>query len=413
MFENKSTNLVQELSLKKQQLDTLLEMVQMLNQKVVRESPEQLIRIFELSLRAYFGVEKVCAIFKQNQYWACPFVYGFDKTKEDIESLLTSQNIDLRTIQNFLNAEHTITLSNATEHNAAIFVSQKDIDPSLKQSNITFVKTLFNVLLSKLALKELIKQQIEQEALQRELKVAGEIQTNLLPKTLPNHKNLSITSFNQPYIQVGGDFYDVIKHKQEQYYLVIADVAGKGISAAIMMANLQASLRSLIVTHASLPSIVKNLNKLILELTNQERFLTLFIAKLDLHKKELYYINCGHPYPILKIGKKVKLLQKGTTILGSFSDIKIQVGREKLYEPCYLVLYTDGISEATNPKQEMYEIDRIVTVVQNFEPFNSPQLLKTTILSDWKNFQKDNKPNDDATLLVCYIHPQEQASFFV
>lgn len=402
MLENKTPDIAQELLLKKQQLDTLLEMVQMLNQRVVKESPEQLIRIFELSLRAYFGVEKVCVMLKQQQ-WNCYILYGFDKNKQDIEAMFQQQT-DFYTIQQFIHAESIITVSNATEKNAVIFISQKDIPQFLKESNITFVKTLFNVLLSKLALKELIEQQIEQETLQRELKMAGNIQNNILPKTLPNTEKLSITAFNQPYIQVGGDFYDVIQRNQNEYYIVIADVSGKGVSAAIMMANLQATLRAFIATGTSLSGIVKNLNKLIMELANHERFLTLFIAKLNLHKKELYYINCGHPYPVLKIGKKIKLLDKGTTILGSFSDIKIQSGREKLNEPSYLVLYTDGISEAMNEQQELYETENIVKVVQDCTYTSNPEPLKNAILSDWSAFQKNNKPNDDATLLVCAIN---------
>lgn len=401
MSENKSPDTGQELLLKKQQLDTLLEMVQMLNQKVVRESPEQLIRIFELSLRAYFGVEKVCVMFKQQQ-WKCPVLYGFDKTKEDTE-IFFEQKGDFQAVQQFLRAESMITVSNATENNAVIFISQKDIPQFLKESNLTFVKTLFNILLSKLALKELIEQQIEQETLQRELKMAGTIQKNILPKSLPCTDQLSITAFSQPYIQVGGDFYDVIPYKENEYYIVIADVSGKGVSAAIMMANLQASLRAFIAAHASLSKIVKNLNKLIIELGNQERFLTLFIAKLDLSKGELYYINCGHPYPILKKGKKIKLLDKGTTILGSFSDIKIESGREKLYEPSYIVLYTDGISEAMNENQEQYETERIMKIVQEWAYDPNPEPLKKAILNDWSAFQKQNKPNDDATLLVCSV----------
>ncbi|MCS7028378.1 MAG: PP2C family protein-serine/threonine phosphatase [Bacteroidia bacterium] len=402
MLVDNSTDLAQELSLKKQQLDTLLEMVQMLNQKVIKESPEQLVRIFELCLRAYFGVEKVCLILKQNQKWTCPIIYGFNKDKQEIENF-TSSHLNLSSLQAFLNAENLITLSNATEHDAAIFVSQKDIPTHLKESNLTFVKTLFNILLSKLALKELITQQIEQEALKRELRVAGSIQKNILPRFLPNTSTLAISAFNQPYIYVSGDFYDVVAYTEHEYYIIIADVAGKGISAAIMMANLQAILRSFITAHASLSNIVKNLNRLIIELSNHERFLSLFIAKLDLRKKELYYINCGHPYPILKMGKKIKLLQKGTTVLGSFTELTIQTGREKLQESSFLVLYTDGISEALNTQQKMYEIENLITVVKNYNGPNNPELLKQTILADWNNFQNECKPNDDATLLVCCI----------
>lgn len=402
MLENKTPDIAQELLLKKQQLDTLLEMVQMLNQKVVKESSEQLIRIFELSLRAYFGVEKVCVVLKQ-QHWTCPILYGFEKSKQDIETLF-KQESDFHVIQQFIHAESMITVSNATEKNAVIFISQKDIPHFLKESNLTFVKTLFNVLLSKLALKELIEQQIEQETLQRELKMAGAIQNNILPKSLPSSEKLAITAFNQPYIQVGGDFYDVIEYNPNEYYIVIADVSGKGVSAAIMMANLQASLRAFIASHASLSSIVKNLNRLIMELANHERFLTLFIAKLDLQKKELYYINCGHPYPVLKVGSKIRLLDKGTTILGSFTDIKIQLGREKLHEPSYLVLYTDGISEGMNEQQELYETENIAKVVQDCTYTSNPEHLKNAILSDWSMFQKNNKSNDDVTLLVCALN---------
>lgn len=401
MFKENPIDIHRQLLVQTQQMDTLLEMMQSLNQQITKQSANQLIRIFEFSLRAYLGVKKVCVLFKEQDTWRCAICYGYDASIEDIQYYIQLCGEDVLSLQTHLQAEEVISIPAHNEVKSLVFVVQEEQDQQLRASNLTFVKTLFNVLLSKLELKQLIDQQIVQEAVNRELKMAGAIQRNILPKELPSTDEFMMVAYNQPHFQVGGDFYDVIKVSKDEYYLIIADVSGKGVSAAIMMANLQSSLRSFISSQTSLTAIVNKLNGIIAELSSHEKFLTLFIAKVNLSKKEIYYINCGHTPPILKKGSDIKVLEKGTTILGMFDDIKIQSGREKITAQTHLILYTDGITEATNPNHDFYELERLIQVVEELPAKATTKEIQNAVLQSVTLFQQGTKANDDLTLVVC------------
>lgn len=184
-----------------------------------------------------------------------------------------------------------------------------EISPIIK--HFRFIQTLINIIVVALENKRLNKQEINQAAINKELELAKDMQTLLFPKTLPNTASLKATALYLPHSEVGGDYYDVIPLSNGRTAFCIADVSGKGISAALLMANFQANLRALIRIANDLDELVELCNQKIIESANFEKFITLFIGIFDPTKKELSYINCGHQRPICHKVKKFSYLKQG------------------------------------------------------------------------------------------------------
>ena len=176
------------------------------------------------------------------------------------------------------------------------------------------------------------------------------MQNMLIPKKdqLPHSEKLYVTSFYQPHFEVGGDYYDFIQLDENEIGFCIADVSGKGMSAAILMSNFQATLRALYTRDIPLKTLVEKLNERVLSNAKGEKFITMFIARYNLKTCELEYINSGHNPPLLyEIEKeKLTLLRSGCVGLGML-DVMPYIIKGNLYITCTtkLLLYTDGLVE--------------------------------------------------------------------
>jgi sigma-B regulation protein RsbU (phosphoserine phosphatase) len=195
----------------------------------------------------------------------------------------------------------------------------------------------------------------ERERLEAELRLAREIQLSLLPAELPQIDGLSFFAYNRQSELVGGDYYDVIKLNDHEALLVIADVVGKGASAAILMSNVQASLHALVPQlrsgMISLTKLAFILNDLIVESTSAERFVTAILAVADSSKNELHTVICGHPRPIIisRDGSDKEIAACGFP-LGVIPDADYEETTTPFEEGSSVFLYTDGLSEATTQK---------------------------------------------------------------
>jgi hypothetical protein len=191
----------------------------------------------------------------------------------------------------------------------------------------------------------------ERERLSRELEIAREIQTSLLPPDLPKIPGYSFASYSQTSEVVGGDYYDVIPLTPERIVICIADVVGKGIGAAILMSNLQAGLhshiRSLRLGTMTLEKLVEELNEMITASTTPERYITAVFAELNIAENMIRSIVCGHPKPFIihQSGGIDKLPTNGIP-LGIIADHTYSVSERRLDNNDLLVFYTDGLSEA-------------------------------------------------------------------
>jgi len=274
------------------------------------------------------------------------------------------------------------------------------ISPTIKHMN--FVQTITNILVVAIENKRLASENIRQERVKRELELAAELQSLLVPDQFPSHPNMEVAAFYQPHSQVGGDYYDVIHMSDNEVVFCMADVSGKGVSAAFIMANFQANLHALVNhTDYSLEDTVEELNKKVNQITRGEKFITLFIAKLNFRTGALRYINAGHNPPLLMKNGELYLLEKGCIGLGMLEEIpSINEGSIRLKKDTTIVCYTDGLTELENPKKEAFGLERLGELMLRNRD-ESMSTLNTGIIREMDAFKESASYFDDTALLSC------------
>ena len=238
--------------------------------------------------------------------------------------------------------------------------------------------------------------------IQNERIIARKVQENLIPNSLPNSKKLKIFSYYKPHFTLGGDYFDHIPINENKFLVCIADVSGKGIPAALMMSNVQASIRTMIRNTEDLKKIVEELNYQINLRGLSERFVSMFICIYDFKSKTLEYINCGHPHPLLAYGDDILSLDRGSTVLGMFSNLpKIKTTKIKISKGFDLFSYTDGLIEIQNGYGDFYGTSKIKKLFEGNrnDPENFIELVKT----DLDEFKGNNISYDDTTLLMISV----------
>ncbi|GAB4251214.1 MAG: hypothetical protein Kow0079_05010 [Vicingaceae bacterium] len=276
-----------------------------------------------------------------------------------------------------------------------------ELSPIIK--HLPFIQTFTNIITVAIENKRLYNESLKQAALNKELELAGEMQKMLLPSSFPKNKNFEVSSLFVPHRSIGGDYYDVIIKKNNVVYFCIADVSGKGIPAALLMSNFQANFRALIKRKTPLHEIVKELNNLIIQTVKHEKFITIFIGKINLNEKVLTYINCGHPPVVLICNQTIKYLDKGTVMLGVFDELPfLEVGKINLCKNDLLIAYTDGIIEQTNEQDKEYGIEGLTKTLSKLQNENAAHILNA-IIQDLDDFKGDIPYNDDIALLAFSI----------
>jgi len=262
---------------------------------------------------------------------------------------------------------------------------------------------LFTIFASQAALSienaRLLYAAIEKERLDKELQVAAEIQNLLIPQSIPESDYLEIAAEYIPCKEVGGDFYDIIKLNENQFIFVVADVSGKGIPGAMVVSNMQATLRAFLEYSADLKSVVSKLNEAIIRQTTSDRYITFFIGLYDHSKEELTYINAGHNPPIIvdKDGG-IKELRKGGIFVG-YVPWEYESETLPFKKQDTLILYTDGLVEAMDKKEVEFEFDRLKEIAIEKRNGKSQNLVNH-ILSRVKKHIGASPMEDDFTLLV-------------
>lgn len=247
--------------------------------------------------------------------------------------------------------------------------------------------------------------ELENQRVEKELEVASRIQQQLLPRDLPEMPGIQVTATTIPCHTVGGDFYDVIKIDNDKLAIVIADVTGKGIPAALLVSTLQASLHAYVEQGLSPTDLVMKLNKVINENATPEKFITFFICIYDIPTWTLRYVNAGHNHPFVLFERGgLEPLSKGGFCLGVFTDNRYEEGQLQLSPGDTLILYTDGITEAMNGKHEMYGEARLYLTMHKLHEKSAKDVEKG-ILSDLHHFSNGAPQSDDVTMVLMKINP--------
>jgi len=237
----------------------------------------------------------------------------------------------------------------------------------------------------------LTERMVAQERMRRELALAAEVQQRLLPSRAPECASIEIAGFCEPARGVGGDYYDFINCDNSHLGLAIADVAGKGMPAALLMSTVQATLRSLTARNGSsapvnhdLSSIVSKLNRLLFNSTNGEHYVTFFYATFDRATQRLTYVNAGHNPPLYLQADadfEVRQLTSGGLVAGAFEHAAYDQETVQMKPNDLLFLYTDGLSEAMNVEGEEFGAGRIMDTLKSIASLSADQIRDVVVRS--------------------------------
>ncbi len=401
--------LEKELSLKELQIKSLLTITQAINDNV---SADGLFNMYRSFLSWEMGISKMGLFIPDDDdrtSWSCVSQINLENKKINYEKIV--ENI-LR-----FNRLHTIK---PEDHECLwdfdivipVFHKEKPIAYSLiggikskddLYNKIQFITTITNIIAVAIENKKLFRQQIEQERLQKEIELAQNVQQMLIPDNLPKNDKYELSSIYQPHFNIGGDYLDFIDFKNGRFIFCIADISGKGVAAALLMANFQAMIQSLIYQYRDLETFIFALNQTVLRVTKSDKFITFFIGEIDMNLKTLKYINAGHYPPVLYMNGKIRRLTEGCTVIGIFDNLpsiveeKIELDGESL-----IMSFTDGLADLRNEKGELFEDKGIESFVRangslDAETFNAELLMA---IEDYKGSEEFP---DDIAVLTCKI----------
>ena len=253
---------------------------------------------------------------------------------------------------------------------------------------------------------QLYQEALEGRQLQAEMDEAAKIQQNLIPDTLPDISGYEATGLYFPRGGVGGDYYDCLPDADGTWGLAIADVSGKGMQAALLMATLRAGLHSEVTRKEDLPSMAEALNSLLYASSTSGKFATFFYAQLHPETDQITSINAGHNYPlVIRSEGGYDELEKGGVMLGMFpNDVLSEISEfeqetTQLGSGDVVLFYTDGVTETVNPDGELYEEERLEAIAQRVKSESADQICQA-IYDDVIAFQGEAEQFDDLTLMV-------------
>jgi serine phosphatase RsbU (regulator of sigma subunit) len=257
--------------------------------------------------------------------------------------------------------------------------------------------------------RQLAAQKLESERRSaQELEIAKQVQSRLFPQRLPSMQTLEYAGICIQAHQVGGDYHDFLDLGRGRYGLVIGDISGKGIAAALLMANLQANLRSLCAVAQDEPErLLRSVNQLFYENTSESSYATLFFAEYDDKLRRLRYSNCGHLAALLfRRDGTIERLESTCTVLGLFRDWDCSITERVLLSGDTLVLYTDGITESFNHAGEEFGESRLIETMRKHQELPPPALIQA-VVTDVQEFSA-RQQSDDITLIVAKCRADER-----
>jgi sigma-B regulation protein RsbU (phosphoserine phosphatase) len=264
-------------------------------------------------------------------------------------------------------------------------------------------------------IQTLVKERVQKERLERELEIAKEVQEQLFPKQAPKLKNMELTGLCLPARIVSGDYYDFLKFDNRFMGLALGDICGKGISAALLMANLQATLRSNVFARGTdaqhsdisgdggVAGVVKVLNQQIYNFTSANKFASFFYAVYDDLQSTFTYCNAGHNPPLYFTDSGFRRLSTGGTVVGIFPDAEFEQETIQIMSGDILVAYTDGIIESVNEYGEEFGEQRLIDLVRGKSDMPAEKLQKA-IVDEVLGWAFEEERDDDMTLIVARFH---------
>lgn len=393
MIDNLVKNLESQIKHKDFKLNSLLEITTAINSN---ENVDKIIELYAFIVREQLGYERF-VLFNRQKEWNCLLKIGYKGKVNNVdveaelsrfEEITMIQSSQSKFLSDF---DVVVPVHHKGQSLAFLLVKGVEYDGKHLSSELnymSFVQTLTNIIVVAIENKRMANLKVKQERYKKELEVAKTMQQLLFPEELPSNKRMDISAKYTPRHQVGGDYYDFIPIGEDEYIICIADVSGKGISAAMLMANFQATLRTLFEYQKfDLKTLIIELNKKVMNSAKGEKFITFFLAHYDASTRKLEYINAGHNHPFITNGKVVEDLDQGCIGLGMMDELPfINVGEKELKPNTTIVLYTDGVVELENEAEEFFGTERLVKLVQSYYPLKMEDMnsLIFSKLDEWK-----------------------------
>jgi phosphoserine phosphatase RsbU/P len=403
---NQSSRLNDKVKQREFKLNALLDITNAINANV---DVKELLASYERVLKNNLSIEKLILFTKEDR-WKCILKYGVEDGEIhdiDDDSFFTKQHeTTLTTGLNQESFDLTIPILQNDRPIAYLLVGdrgEQEIKMSPVIKHMKFIQTLTNVLVVAIQNRKLQEESLRQERIKKELELAAEMQAILLPHKLPKNSSFEVGAFYKAHQQVGGDYYDFLELNENEVMFCMADVSGKGVSAAFLMANFQAYLRSIFsYRNGDLVEIVRELNDRVMQTAMGEKYITLFLAVYRKSTRMLSYINCGHNPPVLADSHGyTQQLKNGTIGLGMFEELpKLREGEVKIDPSSVIVCFTDGLVETENQNNEEYGTERLEKLVLTY--FNdSISDLNDIILQSLNEFKGEAPYHDDLAILSC------------
>ncbi len=342
------------LKMSKFKLDALLDITLSINANL---PTRELLAKYQSILREELGIGKIL-LYKFSEKWEVLLNSGFpeklQKTISVERDLLCFEDITTEVPDDpFTGVDIIIPVFNNNLPLAFVLIGDIDeegegMSPVIK--HLHFMQTISSIIVVAIENLRLVKESLKQEAIRRELELAARMQMMLIPDNskLPATDKIKALGFYHPHYEVGGDYYDFVALSDDVVGFCMADVSGKGISAAMLMSNFQASLHALFTAEIDLDILIRKLNSIVIANSSGERFLTLFISRYNIISHELEYVNAAHNPPVLidVNALTTSMLKTSCVGIGMLDEIPF-IKKEKIILPsyCKIVCYTDGLSE--------------------------------------------------------------------
>jgi sigma-B regulation protein RsbU (phosphoserine phosphatase) len=278
--------------------------------------------------------------------------------------------------------------------------------PVRRKDQLGLLAHSFNQMSS--SITRLLEEVSEKKRLEQELEIAREVQATLFPKQLPHPRGMMLFGGCEPARVVSGDYYDFILEDEARLDIVVADISGKGISAALLMANLQAAMRNQLLSirndnpemiEQSLAGIMAHLNQQIYSNSPAEKYATLFLSRYDAESRRLFYCNAGHLPPILLDENGARLLEPTGMVVGLLPNATYEAKSVELAPGSMLAIFTDGVTEAVNKEDQEFGEERLLEVLKEARA-RTPEAVYKFVIERIRSWQGDLPQHDDITLII-------------
>jgi len=312
------------------------------------------------------------------------------------ESLKSAQTLVFQRVRSLMAAPLQIR----DQVTGLIYVDSPEVMGTFKEDDLGVLTVLANIAAARIEQARLLEVENQQRLLRQELDQAAEIQRNLFPKVTPDAPGMEVAGLSEPCRAVGGDFYDYLRLPDGRLAVLLGDVAGKGLPAALLMSGLMARIQVLAGLMSEPAELITRLNRIFSAHCPGNRFVTLFFFVVDPRTGEFSYCNAGHNPPfLLRTGGGADVLSEGGPVLGLFGGLPYSATGGVMQPGDTLLIFSDGVSEAVSPTGEELGEDRLLRFVRTCQGLSAGDLLQA-VYQEAERFMAGTPAADDFTIVA-------------